>query len=213
MRQRPDPIIADPIIVGCGALVRELRVVFDQLGIDEPTTRWLPANLHNRPERIAAAVTTAIDELADSADQPVLVAYGDCGTGGLLDAALDQYPNAARLPGDHCYEFFAGSAAFAQLAEAELGTFYLTDYLALHFDALVWTGLGLDRHPQLADMYFGNYRRLVWLAQGDDRDTEHAARAAADRLGLEFVRHDTGLEPVSTAIETAVRLGQREPST
>src|SRR5205085_4452983 len=129
---------------------------------------------------------------AAAAGRPVFVAYADCGTGGALDALLAAFPGVGRLPGAHCYELFAGSAAFAALHEAELGTFYLTDFLTRHFYALVWCGLGLDRHPELRDLYFGAYRRVVLLSQAPDAELVARARAAAARLGLEFSHHPTG---------------------
>ena len=119
--------------------------------------RYLPAPHHSRPERIVPAIR---EQLAadDDGERPLVFGYGDCGTGGHLDMLLDEIgERAARLPGDHCYEFMAGSDVFAALHEAEPGTFYLTDFLAKHFDALVWGSLGLDRHPELRDAYFGNY--------------------------------------------------------
>ena len=174
-------------IIACGALVRELRAVLGDLPID---VTYLPANLHNRPERIAPAVA----EAAKGADR-VVVAYADCGTGGHL-AALG-YP---MLPGAHCYEFFAGADTFAALQDGELGTFYLTDFLARHFDAIVWQGLGLDRHPELRDAYFGNYTRVVYLSQ--QHELIDAARSAADKLGLAFEHRPTGLAPFSLAIRS-----------
>ena len=125
------------------------------------------------------------DARADGFDH-IFVAYADCGTGGLLDRVLAD-ERVERLPGAHCYEFYAGSDAFAGLAEEEIGTFYLTDFLARNFDRLVWRGLGLDRHPELLADYFGNYRRVVYLAQTDDPGARgRPRRAAADRLGLDL---------------------------
>ena len=177
-------------IIACGALVRELRAVLGDLPIE---VTYLPANLHNRPERIAPAVRAS----AVGHDGNVVVAYADCGTRGEV-AALG-YP---MLPGAHCYELFAGSATFAALHDAEPGTFYLTDFLARHFDALVWGGLGLDRHPELRDAYFGNYTRVVYLSQTADFVAE--ARAAAAKLGLGFEHHPTGLGPFNLAIRSIV---------
>ena len=135
---------------------------------------YLPAPLHNRPEQIPAAVEELLRANADKYER-IAVAYADCGTGGLLDAVLDRY-GVARLPGAHCYEFFAGSTVFAAIHEAELGTFFLTDYLAKHFDSLVIGSLGIDRHPELRDMYFGNYVRVVLLSQSEDPAVIEAAR-------------------------------------
>jgi hypothetical protein len=191
------------LVVACGALVRELRMVLGQLNVaDDVVVEYLPANLHNRPEQIPARVTELIAAHADV--DRVVVGYADCGTGGLLDAALEGTA-ATRLPGSHCYEFFAGTALFEQLHEAELGTFYLTDFLAKHFDALVWQGLGLDRHPKLLSMYFGNYTRVVLLSQTEDPDVTAAGIRAAQQLGLAFEHVHVGIDNFAAAVE--VRLG------
>jgi hypothetical protein len=145
--------------------------------------------LHNTPDKIPDAVRRRL-ETAGAYDT-LFVAYGDCGTGGALDAVLAEY-GAERLPGAHCYEFFAGLDAFAEMHESEPGTLYLTDYLARHFERIVWRGLGLDRWPELRDDYFGNYRRVVFLAQTDDPVRTGEAREAARRLGLEFERRLVG---------------------
>jgi Protein of unknown function (DUF1638) len=187
-----------PLVIACGALATELRRVLAALGLGEIDVRYLPANLHNRPERIVPALRELID--GEGIGRDVFIAYADCGTGGALDAFLADHPRIRRLPGAHCYEFFAGSDRFAALQGAEPGTFYLTDFLAKHFDVLVWQGLGLDRHPALRDEYFRNYRRLVLLAQGDDPALIDAAAVAAQRLGLEFHHEHTGLDRFATAV-------------
>jgi hypothetical protein len=133
----------------------------------------------------------------------VFVAYADCGTGGLLDPVVERL-GATRLPGAHCYEVFAGAATFAALADAEPGTFYLTDYLARHFDALVVAGLGLDAHPELRDEYFGHYRRVVLLSQSDDEDVVARGRAAARALGLAFEHRPVGLVPFAHAVRAGI---------
>jgi hypothetical protein len=186
-------------------LVRELRVVLEQDGLaDAVEVDYLPAPLHNRPDRIVPAIR---DRLAGVAvDRPVFLGYADCGTGGMLDAFIASSEHAIeRLPGSHCYEFFAGAERFAALHEEEVGSLYLTDFLAKHFEALLWQGLGLDRHPELRDMYFANYRRVVLLSQGDDPSVVAAARAAAERLDLEFLHEVTGLEPFAQPIRLALR--------
>jgi hypothetical protein len=187
------------LVIACAALTRELRLVLAPFGhaID---VEYLPSPLHNRPERIPAAVEAVLDEKANRYDH-VVVAYGDCGTGGLLDALLDRR-GISRLPGAHCYEFFAGPHAFEAFHEEEFGTFYLTDYLAKHFDALVFAGLGLDRHPELRDLYFGNYVRVVLLAQSEDPALIALGRVAADRLGLAFEYRLTGLGPFDEAMRS-----------
>ncbi len=181
-----------PLVLACGALAADLRAVLTASGFDERVdVDYLPANLHNRPRAIVPELRPRLQAAVD-AGRPVFVAYADCGTGGALDRLLDEFPGVQRLPGAHCYELFAGAEQFAALTDAELGTFYLTDFLAKHFDALVWSGLGLDRHPELRDMYFGAYRRVVLLSQAPDRDLVAQAQRAADRLGLTFVHHPTG---------------------
>jgi hypothetical protein len=192
-----------PLVVACGALVSELRAVLGRVAEDAMEIVWLPANLHNRPERIAPEVDAV---LARRGDRPAFVAYADCGSGGALDAVLARHEGVRRLPGAHCYEFFAGSATFARLHEEELGTFYLTDFLAKHFDALVWQGLGLDEHPVLRDQYFGHYRRVVLLSQTDDPQVVAAARAAAARLGLAFAHVPTGLDAFREAVPVELRV-------
>ena len=152
---------------------------------------YLPANLHNAPHKIVGELRPLVEQ-AVALDRAVFVAYADCGTGGLLDLFLAEYPSISRLPGAHCYEFFAGSALFTELHDAELGTFYLTDFLAKHFDALVWSGLGLDRAPQLLETYFAHYTRLVFLSQTNDSQTLALAEQAAQRLGLAFEHRHVG---------------------
>jgi len=181
-----------PLVLACGALAGDLRAVLRASGFDAHVEiDYLPANLHNRPDAIAPTLRPRL-QAAVGADRPVFVAYADCGTGGALDALLREFPGVLRLPGAHCYELFAGSERFQALHDEELGTFYLTDFLTKHFDALVWSGLGLDRHPELRDMYFGAYRRVVLLSQAPEPDLVEHARNAATRLGLAFVHRHTG---------------------
>lgn len=193
-----------PLVLACGALVSELRTVLAADGIaDAVEVHYLPANLHNSPERITPAVEEFLADHDPDGTRPVLLAYADCGTGGTLDRLLENRPNVRRLPGAHCYEFFAGGALFAELHDAEPGTFYLTDFLAKHFDALVWQGLGLDRHPQLRDTYFGHYSRVVLLSQTEGEalaPVVAAAQRAAEALGLGFEHVPVGLRPFCDAI-------------
>lgn len=192
--------MSKPLVLACAALVRELRAVLDHDGLtDQVEVTYLPAPLHNRPEQIVPAIDALLADIA--VDRPIFLGYADCGTGGLLDAYIaTSGRNISRLPGAHCYEFFAGADRFAELHEEELGTFYLTDFLAKHFDALIWQGLGLDNNPELHSAYFGNYRRVVFLSQADDPGVLAAAREAADRLGLEFVHEPTGLDSFARPI-------------
>jgi Protein of unknown function (DUF1638) len=191
------------LVIACGALAREVLA----LNLDAIDLTCLPASLHNRPERIPEAMRAKIRANRAAYDE-ILCLYGDCGTGGALDRVLAE-EGVTRIEGAHCYAFFAGEDAFAALAEEEPGTFYLTDFLARHFDALVIKGLGLDRFPQLRDDYFGNYRRVVYLAQFDDPETTAKAKAAADRLGLAFERRFTGLAGLHAFLN---QTGQEKPA-
>ena len=186
------------LVIACGALAREILALREANGWAGFDVQCLPAELHNRPQEIPQAVRAEIRK-ARPDYRSIFVAYGDCGTGGGLDAVLAE-EGVERIPGAHCYEFFAGSEQFAALAEAEPGTFYVTDFLARHFDRLVIRGLGLDRRPQLAATYFANYRRLVFLAQGYDSGLEQMARMAAARLGLQFELQRTGYGALGTSL-------------
>jgi hypothetical protein len=190
-----------PLIIACGALVSELRSVLVASGIEDSVeVKYLPANLHNRPENIAPQVE---EILASSSMRRIFVAYADCGTGGHLDLVLAKYPKVERLPGAHCYEFFAGTNEFMSAHDEEPGTFYLTDFLAKHFDALVWQGLGLDEHPELRDAYFGNYRRVLLFSQTNNVEIVSAGRLAAQKLGLEFEHRHVGLENFTNSVPVA----------
>jgi hypothetical protein len=184
------------LIVGCGALAREIVALTRDLPNVDVTC--LPATLHNRPGGIPAAVRERIRRRRAGYDR-VFVAYADCGTGGLLDRVLED-EGVERLPGAHCYEFFAGRPEFARLTDAEPATFFLTDFLARNFDRLVWSGLGLDRYPELLPQYFGNYRRLVYLSQTNDPELERAARRGAARLGLAYEHRRTGYGELATTL-------------
>jgi hypothetical protein len=203
---RPEATPTRLVIVGCGALARELLAL--TAGIPGVRVEAVDARLHMRPERIADAVAAKVEVVREryGSDVRIFVGYADCGTGGSLDAYLER-EGIERIEGAHCYEFYAGSAAYAALQDEELGTFYLTDFLARQFESIIVAGLGLDRHPQLRDAYFGSYRRLVYLAQTDDDDLTARARAAADRLGLAFERRWTGYGDLATAIAHATVAG------
>jgi hypothetical protein len=168
-----------------------VRAVSDQLPVFD--LRCIPASLHNRPEQIVPAIEGIVDETEGQFDKTVL-AFGDCGTGGGLNRLCAER-GLERLPGAHCYAFFAGLPVFDAMMEEELGTFFLTDFLARQFETMVMRPLGLDRKPALRDIYFGHYKRLVFLSQTDDLDLLAKAQAAADRLGLTFEHRPTGLTP------------------
>src|SRR5216684_3625644 len=192
----------DYIVLVGGALAHEITALRRANGWDELDVSCLPAELHNRPEKIPGAVRTLIRASRDRY-RSIFVAYGDCGTGGLLDDVLRE-EGIERIPGAHCYEFFATGPVFAALADAEAGTFYLTDFLLRHFERLVIRGLGLDRHPELFPAYFGNYRKLVYLAQSPLPEAESLAGAIAVRMGLAFEYRATGYGSLETSIRGAV---------
>ncbi len=168
--------------IACGALARELHAIIGAHGWKVDILA-LPALLHNRPEEIPGAVRDRIRQAREHYER-VVVVYGDCGTGGLLDDVLAA-EGVSRVAGPHCYEMY-GHLDFDELSIAENGAFFLTDFLVREFDALVFRGLGLDRYPQLRDDYFGNYKRVVYLAQQQDPALEAKARDAAARLSLPF---------------------------
>lgn len=192
------------LIIACGAIAREIVALKRLNGWSAMDVECLTPELHNRPGRIPEAVHAAIASGRERYSR-IFVAYADCGTGGQLDAVLEQ-EGIDRLPGAHCYEFFATAAVFADLSEAEPGTFYLTDFLVRHFDRLVVEGLGLRRHPELATEYFRHYRRVVYLSQRRDEKLELAARAIAQRLQLEYIERFTGYGELATSLAAVARM-------
>ena len=176
------------LLIACGALAREILALKAANGWEHLDLQCLPAILHNTPQKIVPAVEAVVTEARGRYDS-VFVVYADCGTGGLLQAACERL-GVGLVEGPHCYSFFEGNEAFA--AREEATAFYLTDFLVRQFDAFVWKPLGLDRHPELRDMYFGNYETLVYQAQTEDEGLTEKARACAERLGLAFERRFTG---------------------
>ena len=190
---------AAKLIIACGALAREIQQLIDINGWTDVDVQCLPADLHNRPNQNPDRV---LDKIQSNRDRyaHIFVAYADCGTGGLLDSPLEQC-GVERLDGAHCYQFYAGSDVFEQLHDAEPGTFYMTDFLARHFDRLIMDELGLNRYPELKQTYFGNYTRLLYLSQTETPELITKARSAADRLGLEFEHRSTGFGELETALD------------
>jgi hypothetical protein len=172
------------LLIACGALAREIVWLIEANRWRHLDVACLPAKWHNTPDRIPGGVREKIRE-ARGRYEKIFVLYGDCGTGGMLDRVLEQ-EGVERIGGPHCYSFFSGNEAFAARMDDEIAAFYLTDYLVRHFDTLIWQGLGLDRHPELRDDYFGNYEKIVYLAQMPTPELEALARAAAERLGLAY---------------------------
>jgi hypothetical protein len=192
---------ARTLLIACGALARETLAAIEANGLRHVEVTCISALLHNRPERIPDAVRAKIREHRAEYER-IMVLYADCGTGGELDRVLVE-EGVERIGGPHCYAFYAGQTVFDALADAEPGTFYLTDFLTRQFDTLVIEGLGLDRHPELLSLYFGNYRRLIYLAQTEDPELQAAARAAAERLGLAYEYRFTGLGELAEFVRAA----------
>jgi len=184
------------LVIACGALARELLDVVRLNRLSQIAVTCLPAILHNRPERITEAVRGKIRVNRHRYDR-ILCLYGDCGTGGQLDAMLAE-EGVERIEGAHCYAFYTGLADFDGIMDEEAATFFLTDYLVRFFDRIIIEGLGLDRFPQLMGDYFGNYRRIIWLAQTPTPELEARAHAAAARLGLPLEIRTTGLSGIET---------------
>ena len=177
-------------VIACGAFAVHVQAVARRRGLDIEVVP-LPALLHNRPEQIAPAVREALT------DDVVAVAYADCGTYGALDDVLGDVP---RLAGAHCYDVISGDTARAALEE-EPGTYLLTDFLARTFEHTVMRELGLDRHPELRDDYFGHYTRVLWLAQRPTPATRRAAERAAAHLGLPLEVREVGDEALDRQLE------------
>ena len=186
------------LLVACGALAREILDIKAANGWTHLDLTCLPANYHLYPEKITAAVRETVLEYRDAYDE-IFIVYADCGTGGLLQAACDEM-DVRMVAGPHCYSFFEGNEAFASHSESEITAFYLTDFLVRQFDAFIMKPMGLDRHPELRDMYFGNYEKLVYQAQTDDPALTAKAETCATRLGLTFERRFTGYGDLKTVL-------------
>jgi hypothetical protein len=191
------------VVIACGAIAKEILELKRLNALDRLELVYLSASLHNTPRAIPDAVEEKIAK-AKAEGKSVFAAYADCGTGGLLDKVLERH-TVERLPGAHCYEFFSTSQIFLEMMEQEPATFFLTDFLVKSFDHLVIKGLGLDRYPELLTTYFGNYKRLVYLAQSKDDALIEKARRAAQRLGLEFEHCYTGFGDLETSLTLQVQ--------
>ena len=192
------------LIIACGALAHEIIYL-------QKINRWssvdlqcLDAELHNQPKLIPQKLRAVIDKHRSQYER-IFIAYGDCGTGGEIDRLIKDYGKGIeRLPGAHCYSFYAGEERFRQLSEQQLGTFYLTDFLVEHFDRLVIKGLKLDQHRELRDQYFAGYQLVVYLSQRLDEQLLDKARAAAEFLGLAFRHQHCGYGDLETSLHEQV---------
>ncbi len=194
----PDRKIGRVLILACGALAREILALIRLNGWDHMDLTCLPAKLHLYPDKITDAVAEAVEKHRAVYDQ-IFVAYADCGTGGLLQAKCKEL-GVEMIAGPHCYSFFEGNDAFAKISEDEFTAFYLTDFLVKQFDSFIWKPMGLDRHPELRDMYFGNYTKLVYQAQVDDPALDAKAVEVAELMGLPLERRFTGYGDLAVAL-------------
>jgi hypothetical protein len=188
----------DVLLIACGALAREIVALIEANRWSAFDVQCLPAIWHNTPARIPGRIRHLI-RTQKRHYRSIFVVYGDCGTGGLLDKVLAE-EGVERIEGPHCYSFLSGNERFEKAAEEDFTTFFLTDYLARHFDKLIWEGLGIAAHPELLPLYFGNYTRLVYLAQTRDPLLEAKAQDAAARLGLDYELRFTGYGELGLAL-------------
>jgi Protein of unknown function (DUF1638) len=188
----------DVLLIACGALAREIIQLIEQNRWSAFDVACLPARWHNTPQLITEGVRSKIREAREKY-RKIFVVYGDCGTGGLLDKMLAE-EGVERIEGPHCYAFYSGNDNFSRTSESDVTAFFLTDYLARHFDKLIWEGLGLRDHPELLPDYFGNYTKLVYLAQTRDEELAKRAMAAAKKLRLAYEYRYTGYGELETTM-------------
>lgn len=192
------------LVIACGALAREIVWLQKRNGWSQIDLQCLDAELHNRPALIPQKLREKIQQNRTEYEH-IFVAYADCGTGGEIDRVLaDAGESVERLPGAHCYSFYAGEKQFSQIAEQELGTFYLTDFLVEHFDRLIIKGLKLDKHPELRDQYFPHYKLVVYLSQRKDANLIARARGAAAFLGLAFRHEHVGYGDLQNGLQEQI---------
>jgi len=187
------------LVIACGMIAREVLAVREQLGLDHLELTCLPAEYHYRPDRIAPAMDKAIEKARAEGYGSIFVGYADCGTGGAIDRICEKH-GVQRIAGPHCFAFYQGLSAFDRLGDRDMMSFYMTDSLCRHFDAFFIKPLMLDKHPELIKDFFGNYERLVYLAQTNDPELEKVAIRAADMLGLAYEKRQTGYGDLSTAL-------------
>lgn len=190
------------LVIACGMLAREILAIRERWKLDHIDITCLPAQLHFEPQKIPLAMRTAIREAKDAGYQTILAGYGDCGTGGLLDAVLIE-EGVVRIPGPHCFAFYQGLDAFTRREAEDMTSFYFTDFLVRNFQTFFVEPLGLDKHPELMGDYFGHYERVVYLAQTDDPELDREARAAASWLNLAYERRFTGYGDLEAAMKSA----------
>lgn len=190
------------LVVGCGMIAREVLAVRERLGFDHLELTCLPAEFHYRPDRIAPALDAAIEKARNEGYRHIFVAYADCGSGGGVDRVCEKH-GVERIAGPHCFAFYQGLEVFEAVGEDDMLSFYMTDFLCRHFEAFFLKPLGLDRHPELIKDFFGNYEKLVYLAQTEDPELEKVAQDAARLLGLSYERRFTGYGDLTPALANA----------
>ncbi len=189
-------------MIACGMIAREVLASKRQLGLDHVHLTCLPAEYHYYPDKIPPAMDKAIIEARQAGYRHIFAGYADCGTGGMLDQVLDRH-GVKRVAGPHCFAFYQGADAFEALGDGDMLTFYMTDFLCRQFDAFFIKPLGLDRHPELIQDYFGNYEKVVYLAQTEDPELDRVAEDAAKMLGLSYERRYTGYGDLPSALAKA----------
>ncbi|MEO0327482.1 MAG: DUF1638 domain-containing protein [Pseudomonadota bacterium] len=211
MKRPPTLIPAKPTIrvIACGMIAREVLGVNQQLGYDHVDLKCLPADFHHHPEKIAPAMDEAITQARADGFDNVFVGYADCGTGGELDKICKKH-NVERIEGPHCFSFYMGNQNFDESDDDFLTTFFITDFLARHFDSFMKRPLGLDRHPELKEMYFSNYTRALYLAQTEDRELQDNAKEVAEFLGLEYEYRFTGYGDLVSALKINTSKAQNQ---
>lgn len=189
-------------VIACGAIAREVLAVCRANNLDHVDLICLPAIWHVYPDKIAPAMREAISKARDEGYRRIFIGYAECGTRGELDKICAE-EGIERIGGPHCYAFFSGNDAFAKIVDTEFTAFYLTDLITRQFEAFVIEPLKLDKHPELISMVFGNYTKIVYLAQTEDEDLQKKAKWAADYLGLDYEYRFTGYGDLAPAILAA----------
>jgi len=201
--QKKEPNQTDRLLViACGMIAREVLAVKQQLGLDHLDLTCLPAEFHFYPDRIPPAMDKAIEKAKAEGYRHIFVGYADCGTGGTLDRVCEKH-GVERMAGPHCFAFYQGMDAYAKVADDDMMSFYMTDFLCRQFDAFFMKPLGLDKHPELIKDYFGNYQKLVYIAQTDDPELDKVAEKAAVLLGLAYERRSTGYGDLTKGLAEA----------
>ncbi|MER9728378.1 DUF1638 domain-containing protein [Mesorhizobium sp. M0217] len=190
------------LVIACGMIAREVLAVKEQLKLDHLDLTCLPAEFHFYPDRIAPAMDKAIEKAKAEGYSNIFVGYADCGTGGMLDRVLEKH-GVERMAGPHCFAFYQGMDAYAKVADDDMMSFYMTDFLCRQFDAFFMKPLGLDKHPELIKDYFGNYQKLIYIAQTDDPELDKVAEQAAKMLGLAYERRSTGYGDLTAGLAQA----------